>query len=389
MPDNSDAAGTTPDASARASLRRRATGVATLGKVFDPRNNALNALRLLLAVGVILWHSWPLSGHGVTYKPLEQLLEQVWVDGFFAISGFLITSSWLRNPRLRDYATARVLRIFPGLWVCLLIIAFVMAPIGVLLQGGSVSGLMSSYAPIEYVLNNAVLNVYYAGINGTPQGIPWPGVWNGSLWTLVFEMICYIAVAVLGIVGLLKRRWVIPAIFVLTLCATAYFSYPVFAMQTIPQMVARFAVMFAAGALIHQYRDVIPARWSLVGIAVVLVLASGFLSNYRVIGALPLAYAVIVAGALLRNRRLNLRNDLSYGVYIYAFPVQQLLAILGFANSQPFLFFVIATAATVPLAALSWFLVEKRAIALKSRLKRRRTDTVADTTQKVPDRGAG
>lgn len=238
MPDNSDAAGTTPDASARASLRRRATGVATLGKVFDPRNNALNALRLLLAVGVILWHSWPLSGHGVTYKPLEQLLEQVWVDGFFAISGFLITSSWLRNPRLRDYATARVLRIFPGLWVCLLIIAFVMAPIGVLLQGGSVSGLMSSYAPIEYVLNNAVLNVYYAGINGTPQGIPWPGVWNGSLWTLVFEMICYIAVAVLGIVGLLKRRWVIPAIFVLTLCATAYFSYPVFAMQTISRTVS-------------------------------------------------------------------------------------------------------------------------------------------------------
>lgn len=362
---------------------------ATLGQVFDPRNNALNAWRLVLAASVILWHSWPLTGRRVLYTPIEQLLEQVGVDGFFAVSGFLITASWLRNPRLRDYSIARGLRIFPGLWVCLVVVAFVIAPIGVTIQGGSAVDLLASHAPFKYVLNNAVLNVYYAGIDGTPKDIPWPGVWNGSIWTLVFELICYIAVAVLGVLGLATKRWLIPVAFVVTLGATAWFSYPVFAMQTIPQMVARFAVMFAAGALLHRFRDVLPARWSLVAVSVVLVMVAGLLPNYRVLGAIPLAYAIIVSGALIRNKRLSLRNDLSYGMYIYAFPVQQSLAIMGLASLNPFLFFVVATAGTVPLAALSWFLVEKRAMRLKARLKRRSPEATGEPSPTPVDRDVG
>lgn len=347
----------------------------TLGQVFDPRNNALNALRLMMATGVILWHSWPLTGNRPSVLAIEQLLEQVWVDGFFAISGFLITWSWYRAPNLRDFFVARVLRIFPGLWVCLLVTAFVIAPIGVAVQGGSVPDLLNAHAQIAYVLNNAVLNILYVGINGTPQNIPWPGVWNGSLWTLLFELMCYIAVAVLGVIGLLKRRWIIPSIFGVALCATAWVSYPIFALQTIPQIIARFAVMFAAGALLYRVKDVIPARWSWVVICMTIVLASAFLPNYRVIGALPLAYAVIVVGALVRYKSLNLRNDLSYGIYIYAFPIQQLLAIFEMAEIGPFWFFVIATAVTVPLAALSWFVVEKPAMRLKARLRRPRAQS--------------
>lgn len=87
----------------------------------------------MLASGVILQHSWSLTGRKI-YPPIEQLLTQVWVDGFFAISGFLITASWVRNPRLREYFVARILRIFPGLWVCLAVVAFVIAPISVAIQ---------------------------------------------------------------------------------------------------------------------------------------------------------------------------------------------------------------------------------------------------------------
>jgi peptidoglycan/LPS O-acetylase OafA/YrhL len=121
----------------------------------------------------------------------------------------------------------------------------------------------------------------------------------------------------------------------------------------------------------YHWRDVIPARWSLVAVSVVIVLAAGLLPDYRVVAALPLAYAVIVSGALIHNKRLRLRTDLSYGVYIYAFPTQQVLASLGLVFLNPLVFFLISTAATLPLAALSWFLVEKRAMSLKSRLKPR------------------
>lgn len=214
--------------SATVSRRPQRTGSArpSLAQAFDTRNNALNVWRLVLASGVILQHSWPLTGRKI-HPPVEQLLTQVWVDGFFAISGFLITASWVRNPRLREYFVARVLRIFPGLWACLIVVAFVIAPISVAIQGGSPARLLLSSAPIQYVLNNAVLNVYHLGIAGTPRNVPFPGVWDGVLWTLIFEFFCYIAIAVAGVAGLLKRRWPAPVVFSLFLVGAALVSYPV------------------------------------------------------------------------------------------------------------------------------------------------------------------
>lgn len=146
-------------------------------------------------------------------------------------------------------------------------------------------------------------------------------------------------------------------------------SYPVHAVETTPQMLARFVLVFLAGALLHQFRDVIPSRWSLVAASVVIVFTVGLLNlNYRVVAALPLAYAIIVSGALVQKRRLRLRNDLSYGVYIYAWPIQQPLVICGLGALNPVVFTVISTLATLPMAALSWFLIEKPATSLKSRL---------------------
>ncbi|SPM38588.1 Peptidoglycan/LPS O-acetylase OafA/YrhL, contains acyltransferase and SGNH-hydrolase domains [Mycobacterium numidiamassiliense] len=344
-----------------------------LGHAFDPRNNALNAWRLVLATGVILWHSFPLTGRHVPFAAGYQFLSQVFVDGFFAISGFLITSSWLKNPRLRDYFVARGLRIFPGLWVCVAVTAFVIAPISVAVQGGSVSHLLTSGKPIQYVLNNALLNVLYSGIDGTPRGVPFPGAWNGSIWTLIPELLCYIAVAGFGVAGLLRRRWLLPTLMVLMLaCSVLVTPWHGFTQLWTPAAIgARFAVMFLAGALLHQYQHVIPARWSLVAVSAVIVLAANWSPNYRVFAAIPLAYAILVSGALLHDKRLRLRTDLSYGVYIYAFPMQQLLIVCGLGVLHPLVFFPVAALATLPLAALSWFLVEKHAIALKSRLIRR------------------
>ena len=367
--------------------KRWRTGVKSLGQEFDPRSNALNAWRLALATGVILWHSWPLTGRHVSFAPAHQLLRDVWVDGFFVISGFLITWSWFRRPRVRDYFVARGLRILPGLWVCLIVTAFVIAPIGVAIQGGSAGKLLLSRAPIEYVLENSAVLLVKQDIGGTPSGIPSPGVWDGSLWTLLWEVLCYIAIAAYGVVGLLRRRWFIPTALTLVLLWSALLPpwgafadlvearqhiEPATAALLVQAVVARFGAMFLAGAFMYQIRNVIPARWSLVALSVVIVLAANLLPNYRLLAAIPLAYAVIVSGALVHNKRLRLRTDLSYGVYIYAWPIQQLLVICGLAILDPFVFAIIAALVTVPLAAFSWFLVEKPAISLKSRFQQRR-----------------
>lgn len=254
----------------------------------------------------------------------------------------------------------------------MIVIAFVIAPISVMIQGGSAAAMLTSRAPIEYVLNNAVLNIYYESIDGTPRDVPYPHVWDGVLWTLIFELFCYIAIAVAGVAGLANRRWPAPVVFAFFLAGAALVSYPTTGIPTIFQMISRFALVFAAGAVLHEYRDKIPARWWLVAVSAVIVLVAGLLvPNYRVLAALPLAYAVVVSGALIHNRRLRLRTDLSYGVYIYAWPMQQLLVICGLGFLPPLAFAVVAAIVTLPLAALSWFLVEKRALSLKSRFKRR------------------
>lgn len=339
----------------------------TLEQVFDPRLNALNAWRLGLALAVIVWHSSVLTGRALPPFPVHQFATQDFVDGFFAISGFLIPASWLSNPRLRNYALARGLRILPGMWICLIVTAFVIAPIGVVLQGGSATSLLGSGGPLRFVVRNSAVAYVQFDIAGTPQGVPMPGMWNGSLWTLQYEVLLYIVVAVLGVIGLLGRRWLFPVAFALALICSVLISCPLDG-GTVAQRASRLAVMFAAGALMHRFRDVIPARWSLVAGSVAIVLLANFLPDYRVIGAIPLAYAVIVSGALIKHKRLNLRTDLSYGTYVYACPIQQVLVICGLGGLNVPLFALLSAAVTLPFAAASWFLIEKPAMKLKARI---------------------
>ncbi|MGD1171708.1 acyltransferase family protein [Mycobacterium seoulense] len=364
-----------------------------LGHIFDPRSNALNAWRLLLAAEVILIHSWGVTGRVLSVKPVYQLLLCVGVDGFFAISGFLITASWLSNPRIREYFAARALRILPGFYACLVVTAFVIAPVGVAMQGGSVTKLLASGAPLEFVLENSAVAVVKFDIGGTPHGVPVAGVWNGSLWSLIWEVLCYLIVAAIGVVGLASRRWVSPVILVGALIGASLLP-PLTSPEELTHqqgntlvplvfLACRTAIMFASGALLYQWRDKIPARWSLVAVSLVIVAAASLLPDYRLVAAVPLAYAIIVSGALIHHNRLRLRTDLSYGLYIYAFPVQQLLVIGGLRWLHPIAFFVVATVATLPLAAASWFLVEKPARALKRRLKRKAPAHRKQTTQTV------
>jgi peptidoglycan/LPS O-acetylase OafA/YrhL len=89
--------------------------------------------------------------------------------------------------------------------------------------------------------------------------------------------------------------------------------------------------------------------------------------NYRVVAAIPLAYALIVSGALLKHRRLRLRTDLSYGVYIYAWPVQQ-AAVTIFSIASPYVLLAVALPATLGVAFVSWHLIEAPALRLKRRI---------------------
>ncbi|OZE89997.1 hypothetical protein CH298_13525 [Rhodococcoides fascians] len=338
-----------------------------LSEKFDRRNNSLNAVRLVMAVGVIFWHSYPLTGHDIGFAPLRQLLGEIWVDGFFAISGFLITGAWLSRPKVRHYVVNRALRILPAFYVCLIVTAVAIAPFGVFLQGGDWRGLLMSTAPLKYVASNVGVWMFQFDIGGTPQDIPYPGTWNGSLWTLGWEVLCYVGILALGILGLLRRTITIPAALVVALLSLVVSSFV--EVPFLFEAGSRFATMFLAGALILQFQHRIPCSWPLVAVASAITAGAMWLPDYRIVAALPWAYVVLSVGALVRYRPIGMQKwDVSYGVYIYAFPVQQLLVLAGLTTAHPVLFGVVATIPTVVLALLSRWAVEIPAMKLRGPL---------------------
>ena len=334
----------------------------SLGERFANAPNALNAVRLCLALGVVLWHSYKLAGDTWLPLPVERFLSDIFVDSFFAISGFLICRAWHRRPDLATYASARARRLLPGLWVCLVVTAFVIAPLASWAGGVAQP---SRHGQVGYVLGNATTWVHAWGIDGGPFGVTFQGAWDGSLWSLGYESSCYIALAALGVLGLLRPR-VIAAV---TLSFWTL-SVTVWAAGAPGLLVPRTGLMFCCGALLWVHRDRVPVSRLLAGLCMAMIGVGALTPNYRLVAAPAVAYlCVYVAVVLGRHRRLVLQNDISYGVYIYSFPLQQAFLVAGFSGSWPG-FVLVSASATIPIAALSWFLVERPALRLQPRGRR-------------------
>ncbi|WP_160141062.1 acyltransferase family protein [Cryobacterium shii] len=344
----------------------------TLGESYaKERPNGLNALRLLLAIGVIFWHSFPLTGTQFAGgEPARQLLENLCVDGFFAISGYLITKSWLRSPRVRMFIVARTLRILPAFWVCLIATALIFAPLGTWFAGGDPLRTITSPESITYVVKNAGLWMVQFGIAGTPLNVPFEGAWNGSLWTLAYEFMCYLAILALGVAGLLRRSWALWGAYALVWIATFVHLIEIAGIELLGTSF-RFALTFIAGALLSKYENKIRLSWGGVAIAFALVVAAAWLPNYLLLAAPAIAYGFVGLGGLVSHQRLAFRNDFSYGMYIYAFPMQQILASAGLSFFGVVGFGLVASLFTIPLAMASWFLIERPASRLNGRLQAR------------------
>lgn len=342
----------------------------TLLARFDPRRNSLNALRLVLASSVIVSHSWVLSGQfDRTLGVGNQLVGDIAVDGFFAVSGFLILGSRMSSRSLRDFFWRRFLRIWPAFAVVLLFVAVVVAPFTVYVLG---NGVYEPSSAFTYVVKNVGLVIFQLGIDSTPVGIPETSNWNAPLWTLSFEFACYIGVALL--VTLLPRRLLGPALGIVLVGAIGVNIATVFVgLDLLDPIVvlARLGAFFACGSLLYHYRDRVPMN-AVVGIASGIITAGLVIGQvFDVFGAPFFALFLLWLGIVLPLQRVGARNDISYGMYIYAYPLQLVLAVMvGEALIAP-LFALVSVAITVPFAAASWFLIEKPAMRLKRLTARR------------------
>jgi peptidoglycan/LPS O-acetylase OafA/YrhL len=367
----------------------------TLGERLDAGPNGIGMLRLILALAVLVSHAWVLGGFGP--EPLvglgrnEDTLGTIAVAGFFVLSGILISRSWVRRPRPAAYLRHRVLRIFPGFWVCLAVIALVIAPLCWLSLHGTGRGfpILGRNSALGYIADNFPLFISQSGIRGTQIGVPFSvvpaGLLNGSLWTLFYEFLCYLGVLALGMLGLLarERRALIAAFTVASLLLLAYVveRHSVVNLTQsleVSDLTVRVVVAFALGVTMFQFSDVIPMTRTWFLVALGLCIASIYAGWLDYGGLIAFAYVVVWVGLELPIRDLERRGDLSYGIYLYAFPVQQLLAVRAGYRWGVAVYILLTLVLVVPLAVGSWFLVERPALRWKS--PRHRDATVANLT---------
>lgn len=355
--------------------RAEPTGVGTLAGAFDPRRNALWAMRLLLAAVVAVTHALAI---GFDHQPAvgRAYYGDLAVDGFFVLSGFLVTRSYLSLDHLPRYLWHRFLRIMPGFWVCLLVTALVVAPLTAVLVGAPAAAVFDGPSSAwTYLASNSPLLMRQFGIDGAYGGESI----NGSLWTLFYEGICYVLVAGLGVLGWLRRPVVVALLAaglttVLTAVALGLLPQPPLVVENI----VRLTLLFLIGSAAHLYAHRVPVHVGLALLAAAALTASLLLlpDHRALVGAWAFGYLCVYLMV-----RLPLRwapaTDVSYGLYMYHWPVLAVLALLGLGAAGEFVFVVLGVGAAAAVALLSWRWVEAPALRRKDaawvgRLGRRR-----------------
>ena len=332
----------------------------------DHRTNNFDFLRFVAASLVLYSHCFALTGMG-GHEPLTRLTHGDYVFAglavrvFFVISGYLVMQSWLRRPRLVAFAGARCLRIFPGLAVAL---AYCVA-VGSSVTSLSFADYWSNPQTYGFFWRNLTLQVEFF-LPGVFERNVFPGAVNGSLWSLYFEFRAYLVVALLGLVGAYRRRW-LGTLAWLAMASLIFFWREVWGVEVEQDWpVINAFGCFVGGALVALYpetRRVLGAIAAIAAIAVVPTLGERFadvaIDALLVTGTLWFAHCRVPA-----LPRFGRYGDFSYGVFIYAFPTQQLIASMTDMRS-PYLMLAVSFPATLLLAGLSWHLIERPSLSLK------------------------
>ncbi len=340
-----------------------------MASAFDSRANNFDFLRLSLALCVVYTHSFHAVVNGTAMEPFKDFthgqagLASIAVDGFFIISGFLVTQSFLRSASIGSYFWKRVARVYPGFVVCMLLSAVLVAP---------VAGAASVYSSfvlrvLSFLFQTLQLREfkYVHAFAGNPVHII-----NLAVWTIPIEFGCYLCLAVLGVLRILKRRALVLAIFagvLVLIVASPWISghHPGgFSPggHSLRDGWLRFSSMYLAGMVFYLYRERI--RFPLWGaITAFCVLAIACVTPNAWLACFPIAGAYLIFWFAF-HPRIRLQDfarygDFSYGTYLYAYPIQQLIVLWLGPRTNPFVLFLIAVPLSLLAAFFSWNAVEK------------------------------
>jgi len=345
------------------------------------RDNNFDFLRLFAALMVIYGHGWILStnsGPGFWGVPFAR----VGLDIFFSISGYMVTGSWLRTPDLGRFLLKRTLRILPGLAACVLLTF----TIGARLTRLPAADYLTNHNALKYLGNIILHPVLY--LPGVFDGLRLGGAVNGSLWSLFPEALCYLTVPLFALLAVRLRMWAlgIGAVLAGGVGLWLFYGYdgPVWVVNStdVKYMLVQVPFFFI-GALYRLLEDRTPGFYR-ADAALLAYTLNWMVSSWYSWWDIPvewvtLPYMVLCFGRMSMPviRRAGRFGDLSYGMYLYAFPVQQVILGAMPGNEYPILTCMVLT---VPFAALSWHLVEAPAMRWRPGAREGRRAEVAEAS---------
>ena len=335
------------------------------------RDNNFNLLRILAAIAVLVSHAYPLAFGPRTPEPLDHALGMSFgtlaVLTFFAISGYFISQSFHNKRSVAEFAIARGLRIYPGLSMVLLLTVFVLGPV---FTKVGFAAYFSNRETLLYLPRNLLLWPLQYELPGVFSDNPYPEAINGSLWTLAYEIACYAMVVIVAMIGLAgDRRRFTGFLVVYGACYLA--ALPLVRSHddhlTILRNIHLLTLPFVIGMSLFQFREHVPLR---LVVLVALSIASAFAYRspwFHELFVLAWSYGIFYLGFLKFKPLLayNRMGDYSYGTYIYAFPLEQVVAAL-YKGCTPELIVALSLPPTILFAMLSWHLIEERALAQRS-----------------------
>lgn len=336
-----------------------------LGELFKNESNNLNLIRLLAALAVIYGHASAITGKGPADFFLEwvgyKFIGGVAVDVFFVISGYLITQSALSKNGLIYYSASRVLRIYPGLILCVMFTVFVLG-FGLTTD----ANYFSSKEVWNYLLTNisAFNTVYF--LPGVFDGLHDKAI-NGSLWSLVVEVRLYIVVLLLAILGVLKNRTLFNFLF-FTSIIVGYLNPEFWKFLFLFENHQHVAMMFLIGSFCLINRDAIYINSGILLLLLFFAASQRGTPSFGVAYMILIPYLVFYLAFAPGFEWFNRFGDYSYGVYLYGWICQQLI-VMWLPESTNLSLTALSSALALCFAFASWHLVEKPAIGCRKYFK--------------------
>ncbi len=349
--------------------------------VAQGRDNNFNLIRIFAALAVMVTHSFAIVTGTGQAEPLRNAygmtLGTIAVDVFFITSGFLITASLLNRKNIIEFVWARVLRIYPALWVMLLLTVLVLGPCMTSIPAHAYFTSPKVYHYLEKCATLVTGIVW--GLPGVFVHNPYSGAVNSSLWSMPYEIRMY-AILALTWVGFKFMPTIRHRLFDLTVVSSAllaglyilakyFFGHrpPHFELHDDLIFPGLFFMFFTGAALyVLKEKIIVSHRIAAVlalGLLAALINRDAFFAVYILTLAYLVLYLAYVPGGLIRN--YNKLGDYSYGMYIYAFPVQQTVVAL-IPGQSIVVTTLISMLITLFLAVLSWHYLERRALGLKT-----------------------